>query len=112
MALKISTVALGVGFALLAGGCSSGGGFLGLGDQASSPVTTGSLPEPKVDPACQGLSAQITSLRQEGTVTFKVSPAPATVNPSAERIRLLSAAGTSRPVRRLVSASGKSIVRF
>lgn len=46
------------------GACASGNSLFGEG---GAPVTTSSLPEtPKVDPACAGLSSQITSLRQEG----------------------------------------------
>ncbi|MNX90382.1 hypothetical protein D3C86_1224280 [compost metagenome] len=49
-----------------------------------------------------------TSGRQEGTVTETRSPVPSTPKPRPLRMARLSCEETSRPVRRLTSASGKS----
>jgi hypothetical protein len=51
-----------------------------------------------------------TSGRQDGTSISTASPAPCALKPSRSRIERLSAAGTSRPVRRFTSATGKRTV--
>jgi outer membrane murein-binding lipoprotein Lpp len=74
---KTLVLVAAVGAASLLAGCSSGGGNLfGFGD-SSSALTTASIPEiAKVDPACAGLSTQISTLRQEG-VADKIERAAA-----------------------------------
>ena len=76
--LKTTSIMLGMGVAFALGGCSSGGaGMFGLGE-SSSPITTAALPAAaKADPACPGLTSQISALRQDG-IADKIEKAAAT----------------------------------
>jgi hypothetical protein len=73
---KLTSTVVGLGAVLALAGCSSGSSVFGFGD-SSSALTTAALPESaKSDPACAGLTAQISSLRQEG-VADKIEKAAA-----------------------------------
>lgn len=74
--LRVPMAAL-AGSIVLAG-CAGGNDVFNFnGSSATTPVTTSSVPaQPKMDPACPSLSAQIESLRREG-VAEKIEKAAA-----------------------------------
>lgn len=67
LTMRYAPVSVLLGAVLLAG-CSSDGTFLG------SPITTGSIQQAQIDPACVSLTAEIDGLMKEG-VAEKVEKA-------------------------------------